>query len=597
MRIILIFLIAAVMAAVSCAGTPEKQDSPNQEISAIAAPPQSAAALPDEPLTGTPVSAMPDISIDADVPADTADVIAREHEEIYAEMALPELVPEEPVLAEADAEELPPAEVVELTVAEEFAEPEPLVIADAPEPEPEPPSLAVIPEPEHEPLVIAVAPEPEPGPPSLVVAPEAEPEPSPLAATPEPETQPLAIAPKPEPEPFAIIPRQAPPPTPPSRVTPPQAGSLPQAASMPQTAPPPRVMIQSAEEPPVIDQPPQPEPPQEEPQRSPQPRVIPELPNPTPAIRGRQEEMVFSRVVRATVGQLVVIPYRGTGWVYLGEAGSRRGIIYDSRRLDPEGQSFIFRTESAGEYALKFFRQDFIRDFILNDYVQVVVGPSSEAGTGWFSPSVDRGRVVAEPRWPTSLAEAQALSNTRPVPDAVVTAGSGDEGPVQQSQPLASASPVQTPAQPSTQPPVSTVPIQPSAQPPVQPIQPSVTPPQNLRPSTVISELPVPELLPLQELQNPGHESYMLKAKEEFDAGRVDSAISLLDRFFEQYPSGSDEALWLYGQFYEANSPSRNILTSLGYYRRLTQEYPQSSRYEDARSRIAYLQRFYINIH
>jgi hypothetical protein len=52
----------------------------------------------------------------------------------------------------------------------------------------------------------------------------------------------------------------------------------------------------------------------------------------------------------------------------------------------------------------------------------------------------------------------------------------------------------------------------------------------------------------------------------------------------------------MYGQFYEANSPSRNILLSLDYYRRLTREYPQSNRYNDARRRITYLERFYINI-
>jgi outer membrane protein assembly factor BamD (BamD/ComL family) len=89
---------------------------------------------------------------------------------------------------------------------------------------------------------------------------------------------------------------------------------------------------------------------------------------------------------------------------------------------------------------------------------------------------------------------------------------------------------------------------------------------------------------------------YLQKAREEFDAGRTASAISMLDQFREHYPAGSDEAYWLYGQFYEANSPSRDILTALDYYRRLVREYPQSGRYNDARRRIAYLERYYINI-
>jgi hypothetical protein len=77
----------------------------------------------------------------------------------------------------------------------------------------------------------------------------------------------------------------------------------------------------------------------------------------------------------------------------------------------------------------------------------------------------------------------------------------------------------------------------------------------------------------------------------------VASAISVLDQLRAYYPIEGDETLWLYGQFYEANSPSRDILTSLGHYRRLMDEYPQSSRYDDARRRVAYLQRYYINIH
>jgi TolA-binding protein len=89
---------------------------------------------------------------------------------------------------------------------------------------------------------------------------------------------------------------------------------------------------------------------------------------------------------------------------------------------------------------------------------------------------------------------------------------------------------------------------------------------------------------------------YLDRAQREYEAGRVATALSILDQFREQYPSGTDEAWWLYGQFYEANGPSRDIRTALDYYRRLVQEYPQSRRYNDARRRIAYLERYYINI-
>jgi outer membrane protein assembly factor BamD (BamD/ComL family) len=90
--------------------------------------------------------------------------------------------------------------------------------------------------------------------------------------------------------------------------------------------------------------------------------------------------------------------------------------------------------------------------------------------------------------------------------------------------------------------------------------------------------------------------TYLEKAREEYDAGRIVTAVSFLDRFREHFPSGSDEAWWLYGQCYEANSPARDVLAALDYYRRLLQEYPQSGRSDEARRRILYLERYYINI-
>ena len=423
----------------------------------------------------------------------------------------------------------------------------------------------------EEPVLAEEEPEPPPPPPVAVAAPEPPPPPAP------PVTPPPA-APRPA----------TPPPTVTARPTPPSATPAPPATPSPATPP-------SATPPPAAAPAPPPPP---APTRDSELRDIPELSNPTPAFRGRpDDEVIVSRVVRATAGQLVVIPFRGTGWVYLGATAAQRrigqgdqGIAYDSRRLDPEGQSFIFRTYEAGDYTLKFYRQDFIRDFILNDYVQVIVSdPPENAGTGWFNPSAERGRVVAEPRWPSSLEEAQALrGDTQPRPDAAAAPPPTAPAP---------SSPVRPPVQPAPQtppaaPPAQTPPAQtPPATPPRAQTPPAATPPAEPVP---LEPLP-PEQPPVQILELEPDE-YLQKAKEEFEAGRIAEAISYLNRFHDFYPIDSDEVLWLYGQFYEANSPSRNILAALDCYRRLTQEYPQSSRYDAARRRIAYLQRYYINI-
>ncbi|MDR1838833.1 MAG: hypothetical protein LBQ93_04505 [Treponema sp.] len=309
----------------------------------------------------------------------------------------------------------------------------------------------------------------------------------------------------------------------------------------------------------------------------------------------QNDDVVFSRIVRATAGQTVEIPFRGTGWVYLGELASRRGIVYNSRRLDPEGQSFIFTAEEAGTYALKFFKQDFIRDYILNDHVQIIVGEAPTAGSGWFNPPVDQGRVVAQPRWPSVQEEAEILrgglrpgANTPPanipdreagtifMPETVPSRETAQDRETTTASGIASA---------QRTPPVSGAVSVPDtsvsgfpAQPPVTELPSASTPPQ----PPVSQEIPPPGVL-------------LQRAKETFDGGNVAAAIALLDQFSQNYLS-TDELYWLYGQFYEANSPSRNILLSLENYRRLVNEYPQSSRYNDARRRIAYLERYYINI-
>jgi hypothetical protein len=250
--------------------------------------------------------------------------------------------------------------------------------------------------------------------------------------------------------------------------------------------------------------------------------------------------------VYATQGQIIEIPYRGTGWVFLGETSAKPGIVYNSRRLEGDGMSFVFRAAEIGVYELKFYRQDFIRDYIINDHVQVIVESALETAVPFGAP-VDR--VTALPRWPELASEAAAQ---------------------------AAAS-----AQPGL---------------PVQPTVPAGQP--GLPPSGIADEGIVPAgpalqvALPEETLP----EEYLRRAREESDAGHVQQALAILEQFRSRFPQGSDEAWWLLGQLYEANSPYRNIRLAMDYYRRLIQEYPQSQRYGDARRRIAYLERYYFNI-
>ncbi len=283
-----------------------------------------------------------------------------------------------------------------------------------------------------------------------------------------------------------------------------------------------------------------------------------------------QEEIVFSRTVRAAAGQIIEIPFLGNGWVYLGEAASRRGIVFNSRRLDPDGMSFIFRTEEAGTYALKFFRQDFIRDFILNDHVQVIVGEAAanSESAAWFNPQTNQDRVIAEPRWPSVLDNSAILrgsvpnsSTSQTVPQTTTSKGTEtkETAPQKTAQSPSNANTDTTAS--ALHPPAAAAANQSAPDTPPQTLP--VAPPENDAVNESQPSLPQADNLTQTDLFPP--DELLKKAKETFDGGNTAAAIALLDQFTKHYPNGSDEAYWLYGQFYEANTPNRNILLSLDY--------------------------------
>ncbi|GHV72892.1 hypothetical protein AGMMS49940_01940 [Spirochaetia bacterium] len=259
--------------------------------------------------------------------------------------------------------------------------------------------------------------------------------------------------------------------------------------------------------------------------------------------------------------------------------------------MDTDGQTFLFQAVLAGAYELKFYRQDFIRDYIINDLVTLIV--EEEAGTvplaaPSFGVPVDRGRVAAEPRWPGTPegtvpgAETVPPAPTTPsVAPPLAASGRGESG---QAAPSGGTAPLPGPA--------ASPAILPETPAP-QPVSPSAQPTAGA--SGTVPGTAEPDPLPLF-LPDSSPEEYLRKAREEYDAGHIPQALAVLDQFMAQFPLGSDEALWLYGQMYEAAGASRNIRSALDCYRRLIQEYPQSNRYADARRRIAYLERYYITI-
>jgi len=250
-------------------------------------------------------------------------------------------------------------------------------------------------------------------------------------------------------------------------------------------------------------------------------RVAPE-PAPAP---GRSETAVR--------GSPLELPFRGSGWVYLGETGGRDGLRYDSRRYDGSSAVFVFTAERSGEYQLKFQRQDPFSGEPENLLVKVVVREPEPA-----VPAGSTARAPAAPAASAPTASPAGTSGTIPASGAA-TSSAAEAAP-------ASAVPA--------------------------------------LPPTVPRELPsTPEAL-------------LRLAREDLAAARIAGVLEALDRYLALFPFGSDEAHYLYGKAYEQNTPYRDIKKAYANYRKVRDEWPRSPFWKESSERVMYIERHYFDI-
>ncbi len=91
-------------------------------------------------------------------------------------------------------------------------------------------------------------------------------------------------------------------------------------------------------------------------------------------------------------------------------------------------------------------------------------------------------------------------------------------------------------------------------------------------------------------------EGMLLYAREQLAAGKPQSAIEALDRFFVRYPAGMDEAFYLYGLALEQSGPLKDIKRALSFYKIVRDDYPESPFWDKATARISYIERHYFDI-
>lgn len=102
--------------------------------------------------------------------------------------------------------------------------------------------------------------------------------------------------------------------------------------------------------------------------------------------------------------------------------------------------------------------------------------------------------------------------------------------------------------------------------------------------------------LAIQELSIEGE--LIQAARLEQRTGGTGVGLELLSEYVKRYPDGRwrDEAAWIAGQLYEADSPMRDIARARDIYRGLLQSYPESPFAARARDRVRYIEEHFFTV-
>lgn len=266
----------------------------------------------------------------------------------------------------------------------------------------------------------------------------------------------------------------------------------------------------------------------------------------------------ITRRMTAVVGTRFEVPFEGTGWTYLGEASAKSGIGYDSRRFAGSSLVFVLDPIMAGDYVLRFQRQDTLRGISYEDLVSVAVAPKPAE----ISPS---------PATPVAASSSAPAPNVALPPVAAAT-GTGPSAAAPGG--VASAGAAATAALPTS----------------ASPATPTASGPAATQAGATTSYAAVP----VSSLTTP--EAALAQARSAVAAGQAQGALDALDRLIALAPAGTDEACLLYGQALELNGPTKDIKRAYTYYKRLRDDYPESAFWDAADERVSYIERHYFDI-
>ena len=319
------------------------------------------------------------------------------------------------------------------------------------------------------------------------------------------------------------------------------------------------------------------------------------------------ETILPSRTVYVAKNQTLLVPYPGSGWVYLGELESQALVGFRGKSFANEFTNFKFLPQKEGRTVLHFYKLDAISGNYIDDYLEVIVNPSlenySHVANVVTSPEFTYDMYLLKDN--SSQASPVIQNDTVISSDSTINSESENlaDNTLNQSQNSVSdktQNTIQNNKNKST-----------SKQSVKKEKEESEKLNKDLAETEVVEE--EPELLFLsdifddEEFETEIEDSQLSddilfdsdlleKAKLAYENKDYENALSLVNQFLELSNFSVDEALFLKGQILEKPFANRNIREALNCYKKIISSYPQSEFWDKADERIKYIQRFYFNI-
>ncbi len=297
-----------------------------------------------------------------------------------------------------------------------------------------------------------------------------------------------------------------------------------------------------------------------------------------------------SRSVVLKKNQNLDIVYPGSGWIYLGETTGSSLLRYAGRKLSADTTMFTLLAQENGSAVLHFFKSDALTGKYIDDYLAVTIEGSSTAADHVTAPSY---ADVVPPR-PTFNAKASSGTDSGRTEFAQL-AGQQQESPAQQppqkQQPAPAAETAQAAAQGKGSKDAATTVIQNTDS-----AAESTAPATQQQQQPAATESASGGSTGKEDTTSLSSDNILELAQKAYDEKDYQLCLSYLADFLDSSVTKIDEGMYLQAQALEAASPARDIKKSISVYRKLVEQFPESTLWESASERIVYLDRFYFAI-